>query len=146
VSIKVLIADDHAMFRSILRDVLTSTDDIEVVAECSDGNQVTAAAARTSADVVLMDLQMPIMSGLEATRELLAAHPHIRVIVLTANATPTSVAEAKAAGAIGYMFKGDDFDELLDQVRTVASGGSAWNPAPAATLSQTGMPHAANGV
>jgi CheY-like chemotaxis protein len=127
--IKVLIADDHAPFRKALKDLFAATNDIDVVAECSDGSQVTAAAARTRPDVVLMDLQMPVMSGLEATRELLAAQPHMRVVVLTAGISPSSASEARALGAVGYLFKGGDPDEFLEQVRTVASGGTAWSPA-----------------
>jgi DNA-binding NarL/FixJ family response regulator len=130
VPIKVLIVDDHALFRDTLKVLFATTDDIAVVAECSDGSQVTAAAACTVPDVVLMDLQMPIMTGLEATRELLAAQPHMRVVVLTGGLSPASAAsEARAVGAVGYLLKDGNADELLEQVRTVAFGGTAWSPA-----------------
>jgi DNA-binding NarL/FixJ family response regulator len=129
--IKVLIADDHAFVRSALVDVLSGAGDIRVVGECADGAEVAEAAARTEPDVVLMDLQMPRMSGLEATRALRAAQPDTRVIVLTGSLSAAAVREAMALGVAGFLLKGDDADALPDRIRAVAGGGTAWNPAAA---------------
>src|SRR5215211_5546547 len=106
--ITVLIADDHPLVRGVLVDVLTGTDDMSVVAECADGSEVAEAAARTSPDVVLMDLQMPRMSGLDAIRALAAADARARVVVLTGSLTPASAQEARALGVAGFLLKGDD--------------------------------------
>jgi DNA-binding NarL/FixJ family response regulator len=128
--IKVLIADDHPFVRSALGDLLAATDDIHVVAECPDGCDVVEAAARTKPDVVLMDLVMPVMSGLEATRALRAAQPGIRVIVLTGSLTTAAVREARTLGVCGFLVKGEDAGSALPgHIRAVAAGGTAWSPA-----------------
>ncbi|HEY4631781.1 MAG TPA: response regulator transcription factor, partial [Blastococcus sp.] len=82
-AIKLLIADEHAYIQMALEGLFAGTDDITVVATCTDGDEVASTAARTEPDVVLMDLDMPRMNGLDATRKLLAAQPHVRVLVLT---------------------------------------------------------------
>jgi|SRR3954470_4928457 DNA-binding NarL/FixJ family response regulator len=129
--IKVVIVDDHAFVRSALGDLLAATDDIRVVAECSDGCDVVEAVARTDPDVVLMDLVMPVMSGLEATRALRDASPGIRVIVLTGSVTTATAREARTLGVCGLLLKGDDVDLLPGHIRAVAAGGTAWNAAAA---------------
>ena len=133
-SIRILIVDDHAYMRRALVDLLADFPDIQVVGECSDGGQVVSAVALTQADVVLMDLQMPHVDGLQATRELSAAHPRVRVVVLTGGLTPASVREANGLGVACYLLKEGDPRELPDQIRVVASGGSAWNPVAAALV------------
>jgi DNA-binding NarL/FixJ family response regulator len=130
--ITVLVADDHAFVRSGLVDLLAGTDDIRVVAECADGSEVAGAAARTRPDVVLMDLQMPRMSGLEATRALRTAQPQARVIVLTGSLSPEAAREARELGTAGFLLKGEDSHALPDHIRAVAAGGTAWHPAAAA--------------
>ena len=136
--IKVLIADDHPLVRSALGDILAGTADIQVVAECADVSEVVEAAARTEPDVVLMDLDMPRMNGLDATRELLAAQPHVRVLVLTGACDAGQAIEAEAVGAVGLQLKGDDTDDLARCVRTVAAGGTAWCEPAAAHLRGNG--------
>ena len=125
--IKIVIADDHDFLRSALEALFDETDDIRVVATCADGNEVVQAVLRTSPDVVLMDLQMPQTSGLEAMRELIEAELDVRVIVLTANFTPANEQEARNLGAAGFLLKGDDPHDLPDRIRAVAAGGTAWS-------------------
>ena len=129
--IRILIADDHPFLRTTLVDLLAATDDIRVVAECADGAEVAEAAARTEPDVVLMDLNMPRMSGLEAIRALRATQPGVRVIVLTGSLTAAAVREAQALGVAGFLLKGDDGNALPDQIHAVAAGRTVWSPAAA---------------
>ena len=131
VAIKLLIVDDHPMVRMSLVELFDDSDDICVVGTCSDGTEVTPTAARTGPDVVLMDVQMPRMSGLAATRELLAAQPWVRVVMLSGNLTTAAVTEAMAVGAAGFLLKGDEPGDLPHRVRTVAAGGTAWSDAAA---------------
>jgi DNA-binding NarL/FixJ family response regulator len=123
--IKVLIADDHAFVREALDDLFAATHDIRVVAACPDGREVVEAAERHTPDVVLLDVVMPRVDGLEAARQLLAHRPHERVVMLTGTVTASSVCEAQEIGAKGYLVKGNPFD-LPDHVRTVAADGTAW--------------------
>ena len=129
--ITVLIADDHPFVRAALVALFAATDDIEVVAECSDGSEVLAAAQRTRPQVVLLDLVMPGATGLEAARELQEAGLPCRVVMLTGSYGAASVREARAQGVVGYLLKGDDPGALPDHVRTVAAGGTAWSEAAA---------------
>lgn len=132
--IKVLIVDDHAFIRGALSDLLSTTDDIVVVGTCADGSEVVETAARTTPDVVLMDLQMPKMPGLEATRALLAVQPHIRVLVLSGDVAPGSASAAMALGVAGFLLKEEDPFDLPRRIRVVAGGGTAWSDAATATL------------
>jgi DNA-binding NarL/FixJ family response regulator len=136
--IRVLLADDHDFVRSTLVELFTATQDIDVVAECSDGDQVLAAAERTHPDVVLLDLAMPRQTGLEAARVLLSAQPAARIVLLTANLSAAAVREAQAVGAVGYLLKGEDPADLVRHVRAVASGGTAWSPTAIASAAGTG--------
>jgi DNA-binding NarL/FixJ family response regulator len=135
--IKVLVVDDHAMVRAGVTAVLTAASDISVVGQCSDGDEVFAAAASSGPDVVLMDVVMPAMSGIDATRELTDRQPAVRVLIFTALSTVSSVDQAFEAGAAGFLVKGDvDVEQLVGAVRTVAAGGTVrpaqpgtWRPA-----------------
>jgi DNA-binding NarL/FixJ family response regulator len=143
VALKLLVVDDHELIRNALVDLLDGTEGICVVGTCVDGSEVLPAAIRTAPDVVLMDLHMPRMSGLEATRELLAAQPHVRVLVLSGDVVPSSVREARSLGAAGFTLKEEDPGELPQLICTVAAGGSAWSDAALAILAgQSGPPGA----
>jgi DNA-binding NarL/FixJ family response regulator len=127
--IRVLLADDQALLRDGFRSILDREADIEVVAEAGDGNEALAAAARTSPDVVLMDIRMPRMDGLTATRRLLADPSPPRVLVLTTYDTDQHLYEALRAGASGFLLKDVRASQLLSAVRTVAAGEELYAPA-----------------
>jgi DNA-binding NarL/FixJ family response regulator len=120
--LRVLIADDHPLFRQGLRAILDGADGIQVVGEAATGTQVIAATIQLEPDVVLMDLHMPELSGIEATRQLTQQCPDVRVLVLTMIEQDASVLTALRAGARGYLVKGADRDEVLRAVRVVATG------------------------
>lgn len=127
--IQILLADDNEFVRTALVELFDSTGDITVVAECEDGDQVLAAVRETTPDVVVLDLAVPGRTGLEAARVLLSVDPGARIILLTGNPSPAAVREAKEIGLPGYLLKGEDPAELVDYVRTVAAGGTAWSQA-----------------
>ena len=124
--IRVLLADDNELVRESLAELLTAAGDVDVVAACTDGDEVVPAAERTHPDVVVLDLAMPRMGGLEAGRRLLAVQPEARVVILTATLTPDAVREARTIGAVGYLLKDDDPVQLPGALRAVAAGGTAW--------------------
>ena len=122
-----LVVDDSASLRAMITRALSQFGDIEVVGECSDGVQATVTAVAVQPDVVLMDLHMPNLSGLEATKALAEQQPAAKVITWTAApVTSAGLADAVAAGAVGYQTKTGDLLGLAGAVRTVASGGTAW--------------------
>jgi DNA-binding NarL/FixJ family response regulator len=135
-TIRVLIADDHALFRDGLRALLASIPDIEVVGEASSGKEALAQAVDHQPDVILMDIQMPDMNGIEATRQILRFSPHIGIIVLTMFRDDDSIFAVMRAGARGYVLKGADQQVLLRSVRAVANGESLFGPEIAARLMQ----------
>jgi len=118
----VVICDDHAHFRQGLRALLDTSDEIEVVGEAADGAQAVAVAVRLQPDVILMDLTMPGVGGIQATADVLAACPHIGVLVLSMVSDDDSVFAAMQAGARGYLLKGARKAEIVRAVRAVASG------------------------
>ena len=124
--ISVLVVDDHSFIRAQVTGVLHGADGIEVVGECADGAEVVHMAALVRPDVVLMDVRMPVVSGPTATRDLLASRPASRVVMLTGSVSASVVAQSAEAGAVGFLVKGDDPSRLIDAVRTVAAGGTAW--------------------
>ncbi|MEU9887001.1 response regulator transcription factor [Sphaerisporangium sp. NPDC051011] len=128
-SISVALADDEAMVRVGLRMVLNGEPDIEVVGEASDGVEAVDLVARTRPDVVLMDVRMPRMDGLEASRRLVRDHPDSKVIVLTTFDEDEHVAAALRAGVSGFMLKISPPEHLIEAVRTVAAGGGLLHPA-----------------
>jgi DNA-binding NarL/FixJ family response regulator len=131
--ISILICDDHTHFRDGLRALLETSSEVEVVGEAPDGATAVDASLALQPDVVLMDLTMPGMGGVEATRQLLAA-PHIRVLVLSMVSDDDSVFAALQAGARGYLLKGARKAEILRAVRAVASGEAIFDAAIASRL------------
>ena len=132
--IRVLIADDHRLVRAGLISLLEADADIEVVGEAADGQQALEVAAATTPDVVLMDLSMPVMDGIAATRMLLAELPGTRVVALTSFSDRQRVTDILAAGAIGYLLKDSRPDELLAAVHAAADGHAPLDPRVAAAL------------
>ena len=120
----VVICDDHADFRRGLRALLDTSDEMQVVGEAADGAQAVAIAVRLQPDVILMDLNMPGIGGLQATADVLAACPHIGILVLSMVSDDDSVFAALQAGARGYLLKGARKAEIVRAVRAVASGGA----------------------
>ena len=128
-TIRVLVADDQSMVRAGFRMLLAGEEDIEVVAEASNGKEAVDKAARFDPTVVLMDIRMPELDGLEATRRILAADPDARVLVLTTFDLDEYVYEALRAGASGFVLKDDPPEQLIAAVRTVAAGDALLSPA-----------------
>ncbi len=126
-SINVMIVDDHPLIRVATRAVLAEAG-MTVVGECDDGNQVVQTAAATGPDVVIMDVKMPTVSGIEATRDLKARWPTMRVLIVTASTSPRTLQQVQAAGVAGYLVKTEDATLLVNAVRTVAAGGTIWPP------------------
>lgn len=126
--IRVLIADDQVITRSGLRVLLSSAAALEIVGEASDGEQVVTLAAAEQPDVILMDLRMPGVNGIEATRRIHRASPHIGILILTVFEDDASVFPAIRAGARGYLLKNSEQEELLRAINTVAAGGAVFSP------------------
>lgn len=131
---RILIADDHTLFRDGLRSLLNSIPEMEVVGEAGRGEEVIAQAVALQPDVILMDIQMPGVNGIEATRRILRTSPHIGVIVVTMFEEDDSVFAAMRAGARGYILKGADQAEMLRAIRAVANGEALFGPAIARRL------------
>ena len=127
-NIHILIVDDQAITRSGLQMLLAAAGNIEIVGEAHDGAEAIDLAASLQPDVILMDLRMPGINGIEATRRIHRTSPHIGILVLTVFEDDTSVFPAIRAGARGYLLKNTEQDELLRAIRTVASGGAIFSP------------------
>jgi len=127
-SIHVLIADDQAITRTGLRTLLESVPDLEIIGEATNGAEVIELAASLQPDVILMDLRMPGINGIEATRRIHRTSPHIGILVVTIFADDTSVFPAIRAGARGYLLKDTDQTELIQAIKTVARGGVIFSP------------------
>jgi NarL family two-component system response regulator LiaR len=132
--IRVLIADDHAVVRQGLRTFLDLQDDIEVVGEAADGEEALEVAARLEPDVVLVDLVMPRLDGIEAIRRLRERLPSTRAIVLSSFVDDDKLFPAVRAGAAGYLLKDVQPQELVEAIRTVHGGGALLHPQVAARL------------
>jgi DNA-binding NarL/FixJ family response regulator len=137
VSIRILLADDERLVRTGFRMILKAEPDLEVIGEAADGLEAVAGATRLRPDVVLMDIRMPTLDGLEATRRILAApDPRSRVIVLTTFDLDEYVYEALRVGASGFLLKDAPEDHLVAAIRVVADGGSIFSPSVTRRLVQ----------
>jgi DNA-binding NarL/FixJ family response regulator len=136
--IRVMVVDDHEFVRTMMCELVDGTDDMQVVGEAADGAQALPLAQQTRPDVVLMDLSMPVMNGIDATREVTASVPGARVIVLTTSTKGQDVHDAAAAGAVGFLSKGGDPSAVLDAIRAAATQGSAWDRRSAEILRHAG--------
>jgi DNA-binding NarL/FixJ family response regulator len=132
--VRVLVADDHAAFRSGLVDLLGTTPGLTVAGQAETGEQAVAAVSAVQPDVVLMDVNMPGIDGVEATRRIADAHPHVAVLVLTMHDDDETVFAAIRAGARGYLLKGAPRSELVRAVTAVAAGEAIFGPAIARRL------------
>jgi len=128
-SIRVLVADDQSMVRAGFRMLLSREADIEVVAEAENGAEAVDKATRFHPNVILMDIRMPELDGLEATRRILAADPNARILVLTTFDLDEYIYEALQAGASGFVLKDDPPEQLLAAIRTVSAGEALLSPA-----------------
>jgi DNA-binding NarL/FixJ family response regulator len=132
--IRVLVVDDHAVVRGGLEQLLATAPDITLVGSAANGQEALDRADEELPDVVLMDLAMPVLDGIEATRRLLAAHPTVNVIALTSFSDNRRIMDALNAGASGYLLKHAEPDELLGAIRAAHEGGSPLDPKAARVL------------
>ena len=133
-SIRVLVADDNPRFRQGLRGLLQAAPETEVAGEASNGGEAVALADRLQPDVILMDIKMPDLNGIDATRQILESSPHIGILMLTMVEDDDSVFAAMRAGARGYLLKGALKAEILRAIRGVSSGEAIFGPAIARRL------------
>jgi len=132
--IRVLVADDHELFRRGLELVLADEADIEVVGEAGDGQQAVDLAGETVPDVVVMDVRMPVLSGIEAASQIREDMPHVKILMLTISDEEDDLYEAIKAGAAGYLLKEISIDEIANAVRAVQGGQSLISPSMASKL------------
>ena len=132
--VRVVLVDDHAVVRSGLAQLLDGAGDIEVVGQAGDGHEAVVVVRETRPDVVLMDLQMPGMDGVEATRQILGEQLGAEVVVLTSYSDSARIVAALDAGAFGYLLKDADPEDVLDGVRAVSRGESPIHPKVARRL------------
>ena len=132
--ISVLVVDDHSMVRAGLQQLLSSMDDVEVVGLAENGSVAVELAARVKPDVVLMDLQMPVMDGVQATAALQVQNPETAVVIVTSFSDRERIVGAVDAGAVGYLLKDASPDEILSGIRAAARGESPLHPKAAREL------------
>jgi DNA-binding NarL/FixJ family response regulator len=132
--LRLMLVDDQALFREALRTLLALQEDFDIVAEAENGERALALAKAHKPDVILMDLRMPVMGGVEATRRVLAATPAARVVVLTTFEEDEEIFEALRAGAVGYLLKACSADKLCESIRAAAKGTSVLEPSVATRM------------
>src|SRR5947209_9487887 len=134
--VRVLIADDHPVFRYGLRTLLKADPTLEIVGEAINGKEAIAQTSELSPDVILMDLNMPGMNGIQAIRRILTDHPEVHILVLTMFDDDDSVFAAMRAGARGYLLKGAEGGEMLQAIHVVSTGEAIFSPSIAQRLMQ----------
>ena len=133
-SLRVLIADDHPLFRHGIAALLQTSSEFEVVGEATTGAEALTLAEQLQPDVILMDIQMPAINGIEATRHILHTSPHIRILIVTMSEDDASVFTAMRAGARGYILKDAQKDDILRAIRAIGRGEAIFSPAIAGRL------------
>jgi two-component system response regulator NreC len=144
--IKILLADDHTIVRQGLKLILSAHADMQVLAEAANGREAVELAAKLHPDIVLMDVAMPEVNGIEATRQMVAANPRIRILVLSMHKESVYVREILRAGARGYILKDAIDTELLTAIRSVARGDGYISPAVSGALLNDFRGNAANPI
>lgn len=138
-SIRIILADDHVVLRHGLSKSLQTEKDIEVVAQANDGHTVVQLVHELSPDLVIMDIGMPDLNGIEATRQVVKMSPKTKVVGLSMHSTKKFILEMFKAGASGYLLKDCEFDELVAAIRTVASGKNYISPSISGVLLETAV-------
>jgi DNA-binding NarL/FixJ family response regulator len=133
-SISILVVDDHVLFRDGIRTLLLGNEQMHLAGECDTGEEAVTIAETLQPDVILMDIQLPGMNGIEATRQIVRGSPHIIILMLTMFDDDQSVFSAMSAGARGYVLKGAAHDELLRAIEAVANGAAIFSPSIAAKM------------
>jgi DNA-binding NarL/FixJ family response regulator len=132
--LQILIADDHQLFRDGIRTLLLAAPDMQLAGEAETGNEVIALTAQLQPDVVLMDIQMPGINGIEATRQIVHTSPHVVVLMVTMFDDDHSVFSAMRAGARGYVLKGAKHEDMLRAIRAAGNGEAIFSPTVAARM------------
>jgi DNA-binding NarL/FixJ family response regulator len=127
-SIRILLADDHGIIRHGLRSLLEKQSDLEVVGEAEDGRKALALVQQLVPDIVIMDITMPNINGVDATRQITAEFPHVKVIALSIHSNKRFVSDMLKAGASGYILKECLFDELIQSIQAVVDGNTYLSP------------------
>ena len=135
-STRILLADDHQMVREGIRSLLEKESDIEIVGEAEEGRKAVHLARKLQPDVVIMDITMPNLNGVDATRQIVSEYPDIKIIALSMHFSKIFVLNMLKAGALGYILKGDSSEELIEGVRTVSGGGAYFSPKAAKTVTE----------
>src|ERR1039457_5936581 len=138
--ITVLLADDHTVVREGFRKLLDAEADLEVVGEAKNGRQAVELTGKLRPSVVVMDIAMPLLNGLEATRQIRKSFPDTKVVILSAHSDDAYIDQAVAIGAAGYLFKQDSGDNLSEAIREVQKGNTYFSPSISARLHDQKVP------